>query len=144
MAKLNFDFSVLSNTSEKKYTYRDVNMEFNKNTSGFYSDSYDTEAIANSINNIFRFIPGERILLPTFANEIFELLFQPVNSHTAHDLNQSIERMIGDWEPRVILKTVSVVPVHDEYRYNVSVEYTIPTLDDVKLYQYGINLEQQN
>ncbi|MGW7530840.1 GPW/gp25 family protein [Amycolatopsis sp. NPDC054798] len=54
--------------------------------------------------------PGERLRLPEFGGGAAEYLFEPNSTGTRHQLADRIRRAIGEWEPRILVRSVAVEP----------------------------------
>ncbi len=53
---------------------------------------------------------GERVYRPDFGSRLAELVFEPLNIDTLLRIRPYVEEAIERWEPRIILKSVSVEP----------------------------------
>jgi phage baseplate assembly protein W len=83
-------------------------------------------AIRQSIYVIVMTVPGERVMRPQFGCEIHSLIFAPANHHTAYVAERYVREALERWEPRIILKTVTVTPGNTEQgELFVHVEYEI-------------------
>jgi len=58
-------------------------MTSNQKPDGTYriANSVDVQAVHNSINNIFSWIPGERILNPEFGSNLHTLLYEGITKY---------------------------------------------------------------
>ena len=146
MAAVVFDLSLGEKTIHKEWIFKDIK------TSDFTSDkknrnikvAVDYEAIQNSINNMFLFAKGERIIQPEFGNSLYEYLYEPVNELTAKKLGKAVVKMIEDWEPRVNILNVDVQAYPDDNLFYISVTYTIPALsNDVLKFETAVNQRRQ-
>lgn len=147
MGSINFNEFKNINTPSSKgdYTYIDLWLDIIRNQQAVSKNSninkidirmaYDEEAIKNSIVNIFRTIPGERFLIPTFGANLLGYVFKSVTENTANEIGRTILDAIRIWEPRVIVKNVTVIGKEDEHEYNITISLEIPSLKkkDVKL-----------
>jgi phage baseplate assembly protein W len=66
--------------------------------------------IRESIAVILKTEPGERIALPDFGAGLSGLLFEPNNPATHARIEHLITRALAQWEPRIAVETVDVVP----------------------------------
>lgn len=118
------------------YTYKDVRLDIEEaNVSNLIGSdriadkdikvSYDVEAIMNSLNNIFKTIPGERFLVPEFGINLKPYIFRPITESIANRIGNDIVRGIERWEPRVIVDRVSVVGRPELHEYEVDIRLTI-------------------
>ncbi|MET7636359.1 GPW/gp25 family protein [Streptomyces sp. NPDC005078] len=58
--------------------------------------------------------PGERLRLPEFGCALSDLLFAPNTTATRHEIAERIRRAVADWEPRIAVRSVEVVPDPDD------------------------------
>ena len=132
MAAVVFDLSLGEKTIHKEWMFKDIystpftNDDKNRNI----RVALDGGAIQNSINNMFLFKKGERIIQPEFGNSLYEYLYEPINEYTAKKLGKAILDMFANWEPRVTIVTINIDPVPDENTFYINVIYTIPALGD--------------
>jgi len=70
---------------------------------------YDTN-IRRSIYIIIHTVPGERVMRPDFGCRIHELIFDPANNETAATAERYIREALTRWEPRIILREITVTP----------------------------------
>jgi Bacteriophage baseplate protein W len=54
--------------------------------------------------------PYERLRLPEFGGGLHGFLFEPNTVTTRHLLQQRITRALAEWEPRIRVESVDVVP----------------------------------
>ena len=80
------------------------------------------DAVLNSVINIISTRKGERIFDPEFGSKIPDLLFEPIDAQTAHDIKISMILAIEKWEPRVKIHSgrTSVIPIPLEQYYQVT------------------------
>jgi len=151
MASINFTQPAYTN-NQKKYRYSDVHLDMIENRSVISSSGsdikadYDTDAIKNSIHNIFNTRRGERILTPLFGVSLESYLFEPVSATTAYNIGKDIETGINDYEPRVVILNIDVKILDTEDGYAVSITLFIPKLNintvvDTSLTHAGFNIK---
>jgi len=64
--------------------YRDLDMDLTMAQDGDVAVMEDADAISNSITNIVKTIQGSRRMLPRFAFNANQLLFEPLTQDTAN------------------------------------------------------------
>ncbi len=74
---------------------------------GFASDDYSVREV---IRNILLTRPGERLLRPQFGAGLLDFIHQPNNETTRTLIANVVQKAIEQWETRVIVDSVSVVP----------------------------------
>ena len=113
-----------------KRKFKDISMSFETNplNDDLVSLS-DTSAIARSIRNIVFTSPGEKFFNPDFGSRISESLFENVDEVSALAIEDEIKSSIINYEPRVKLLDVIVIPNVDDNEMNVTVKYKIIGID---------------
>ena len=77
--------------------WSDVDPEYTKQEDGDIQRDTEVNAIFNSVKNIILTIQGERRMLPTFATNVYGLLFekaQCTNREYTQDCNKNITHSI--------------------------------------------------
>jgi phage baseplate assembly protein W len=84
-----------------------------------------------SIRVVLATAPGERVMRPLFGCRIWDLLFEPVNSNTLGIMAQAVREALAQWEPRVQVVEVEVVPdSNDSSLVRIDVSYLVRTTND--------------
>ena len=113
-----------------KQEFKDISMSFQSNP---LNDDLialkNTTAIARSIRNIVFTQPGEKFFQPDFGSKISESLFEIVDDASAITIRDEIRSSIINYEPRVKLLDVVVIPNVDDNEMNVTVKYKIIGID---------------
>jgi phage baseplate assembly protein W len=66
--------------------YNDIDINLTKALTGDIVKDSDVDAIKNSLTNITRTIMGSRVMLPPFAFNGNELLFEPLSEEVANEV----------------------------------------------------------
>ena len=113
-----------------KRKYKDISMSFETNplNDDLVSLS-DTSAIARAIRNIVFTSPGEKFFNPEFGSRVSESLFEIVDQVSTIAIRDEIRSSIINYEPRVKLLDVIVIPNVDDNEMNVTVKYKIIGID---------------
>jgi phage baseplate assembly protein W len=72
------------------------------------------EDIEQAIQIVLLTGQGERPMLPTFGAGLRDFVFEPNSPPTHRALEDAVKRALVDWEPRIDVEKVSVVPDDDE------------------------------
>jgi phage baseplate assembly protein W len=107
--------------------YSDIDMELEAQSDGDVTRDTETEAVINAITNIINTRQGSRRMLPEFAVNIHDLIFEPMDDTTAYDLGNRIFSAIESWDDRVIIENVNVHQNFDKNQYEVTVDFRIQT-----------------
>ena len=86
-------------------------------------------AIARSIRNLIMTVPGERFFNPILGSDVMGLIFENIDELTAEEISDQIKITVENFEPRVVLTNVNVVPNYDNSEFNVTLEYDIVGID---------------
>jgi phage baseplate assembly protein W len=87
---------------------------------------YDEDAINNSLRNLLTTKPGQRFLFPLYGLDLTQFLFEPITSFNAQLIGDLIVYCIDNFESRVSLLNVGVVPDTDNNIYNITIIVEIP------------------
>jgi phage baseplate assembly protein W len=113
--------------------YSDIDFTFTrKPVVGDIALSYDSMAVVRSIRNLLLTKHYEKPFNPNIGSNIDTLLFEPISPITSSSLEQEIQTVIKNYEPRAILKSVNVVAKPDKNAYDVTLSFyienaTLPT-----------------
>jgi len=106
--------------------FKDVSMTFQRNP---LNDDLLTlknqTAIARSVKNIVFTQPGEKFFDEDFGSRVSRFLFENINPVTASNIRDEIVQSILNYEPRVKLSDVFVIPDYDGNIMNVAIVYSI-------------------
>ena len=69
--------------------------------------------IEQSIRLIFGITPGQRQMLPPFGCDLAQFAFQPLDTSLATMIETVVSRALLDYEPRINVNSVTVVPGDD-------------------------------
>ena len=109
-----------------KRKFKDISMSFESNplNDDLVSLS-DTTAIARSIRNIVFTQPGEKFFNEDFGSDVSRSLFENIDDLTASNIRDQIRRSIINFEERVDLREVVVLPDFDRNAFDVIIRYDI-------------------
>lgn len=66
--------------------------------------------VREAIQVILKTAPRERLRLPEFGGGLDQFLFEPNTVTTRHLIQDRITRALAQWEPRIVVESVSVEP----------------------------------
>jgi len=96
------------------HAYRDIKSKINNDQLIGYSDSYDIEAVKNSLRNIFAVQKAEVPGKPWFGNPLRLALFDLFDEFTEMDYESAIKSEVERYDPRINIEKVKV-DVYPEY-----------------------------
>ena len=106
--------------------FKDLSMTFQRNPLNDDLVTLKNEtAIARSVKNIVFTQPGEKFFDEDFGSQVSRFLFENIDPVTASNIRDEIVQSIINYEPRVQLTDVSVVPNYDSYAMNATIKYNI-------------------
>ena len=82
-------------------------------------------AIKKSVRNLVQTIPTERFFNSAIGAEVRDSLFEVVDFGTASVIQNQIQIVLENFEPRIENVTVEVQPKPDTYEFEVTVFFTI-------------------
>jgi phage baseplate assembly protein W len=85
----------------------------------------DVNAVKQSIKNLLLTRPGERPFQPDVGSELYRILFEPMDVLTSEALKGIITTCIRNYEPRVRLQDVMVMPRFDENAFDISLYFYV-------------------
>lgn len=85
----------------------------------------NTQAVKDSLYSLINTNKGERPYHPEIGGNIRNLLFEQVDFITANSLESSIEELILNFEPRVVLEQVIATPYPDQNQFDIKIIFYI-------------------
>ena len=84
------------------------------------------EDIDQAIQIILMTAPRERVMLPQFGAGVRQFVFEPNSPATHQALASAVRRALVDWEPRLTLDRVEVIPDPDKPDVLlIQIDYTV-------------------
>jgi phage baseplate assembly protein W len=110
--------------------FKDISASFQVNplTTDIIAIKNET-AIARSIRNLVHTQKGEKFFRPNLGSNVTALLFENVDTLTASSIKTEIELLIKNYEPRVSLNFVSIIPNYDSGEFEAIINYNIIGID---------------
>jgi phage baseplate assembly protein W len=122
--------------------FKDISLSFQVNPLNFDLITIKNEtAIARSLRNLVLTSQGERFFNQNLGSKISKSLFENIDEISAGIVRDEIENTINNYEPRVELISVDVIPNYDENAFDVNVTYNIVGID-ARPQQLNFALEQ--
>lgn len=141
----------ISTSSQKKQVYtigldRDGKTRRNTVLIPFLEKEVNVKAVFDSINNIFSWIPGERILNPEFGSKLRYYLYEGITQENKEQIAAEVMGVCFKWEPRVNIIRVTPIDNAEDAENNtvrLDIEFTIPSLSNKQyLYSYTYDRTQ--
>ena len=110
--------------------FKDISMSFKFNPlNGDLIALKNANAISRSIRNIVFTTPGEKFFNEDFGSDVSRSLFENIDDLTASNIRDQIRRSIINFEERVDLREVVVLPNFDGNAFDVIIRYDIVGAD---------------
>jgi phage baseplate assembly protein W len=132
-------------TTQKQSVYTDLHLDLilkekigvgiNAQNSNDIVVDNDSDAIRNSLYNIFTTKPGQKLLTPSFGSNLEQYLFESVNEINAKIIGNNILKVISTFEPRIDVLKIQVTPVADQLTYYVTFSYKLLNTNQDKSFQ---------
>jgi phage baseplate assembly protein W len=117
---------------DQNFFWSDIDENYNRQSDGDIQKDVDVQAILNSLRNIILTIQGQRRMLPTFATNIWGLLFEPIDEITARLIAEGLLESIRIWETRIEVTGFDIEPVPDQNFYRCRLKFTIVGRDQTE------------
>ena len=134
----NYDASNTNNSKRSNRIYSDLNLNFTKNpATKDVARLTDIEAVKRSVRNLILTNRFERPFHPEIGSSIRDLLFETITPLNAVLLEDRIEEVIVNFEPRVTLNQIIVQDEIDNNRYRVLISfYVVNTPEPVEITEF--------
>jgi phage baseplate assembly protein W len=120
-----------ASTPDSDFIGRGFRFPMGVNHRGEIALTSGAEDLDCSIRVVLATAPGERVMRPLFGCRIWDLLFEPVNTNTLGIMAQAVRDALAQWEPRVAVQDVAVVPdADDSALVRINVTYLVRTTND--------------
>ncbi|MBN1209713.1 MAG: GPW/gp25 family protein [Myxococcaceae bacterium] len=109
---------------------------------------HGVEDIEQSLHLLLSTDLGERLMRPDYGCELRRLLFEPLDTTAAAYIKELVRTAILYHEPRIRLSGLQLIPVPQEGRMDILLEYVIRTTNSRHNYVYpyyvreGTNLKR--
>ena len=120
------DAQATNDSSRNAQVYKDLNLNFTKHP--IKKDLVplsNAAAVKRSVRNLVQYGHFEKPFHPEIGSGIRDLLFENISPFTAAALERKIKDVIVNFEPRVNLAGVTVIPNGDNNRFDVIIEFYI-------------------
>lgn len=115
-------------------TFKDLNVTFKPHPiTGDLITSKDEAAVKQSIVNLLLTNKGERLFNSQIGSDIPRLLFEQLDYGVAALVQSEIKNVLTDYEPRINIISLEVIPNFDDNGFDVGLEFEIIGRDDIPL-----------
>lgn len=107
-------------------SFKDISLSFQPHpVTGDLQVLKNENAIRRSVRNVVETIPYEKFFNSSFGSDVRSSLFDFVDFGTASIIKDQIETAISNFEPRVDLLNINVLPDPDANSFNVEIVFNI-------------------
>ena len=107
-------------------SFKDISLSFQPHpVTGDLQVLKNENAIRRSVRNVVETIPYEKFFNSSFGSDVRSSLFDFVDFGTASIIKDQIETAISNFEPRVDLLNINVLPDPDANAFSVEIVFNI-------------------
>ena len=107
-------------------SFKDISLSFQPHpVTGDLQVLKNENAIRRSVRNVVETIPYEKFFNSSFGSDVRSSLFDFVDFGTASVIKDQIETAISNFEPRVDLLNINVLPDPDANAFSVEIVFNI-------------------
>jgi phage baseplate assembly protein W len=83
------------------------------------------ESVKEALKNLILTDKGERLFQPTLGSDVRKSLFDNMTPATIKMLEQNVKSTINNFEPRVTIINVEVLPDYDNYKVQINITFYV-------------------
>ena len=122
----NYDAQLTNKSKRAVRIYSDLNLNFTKNpATKDVAKLYDVEAVKRSVRNLILTNRFERPFHPEIGSSVRNILFENITPLNAILLQDRIQEVIENFEPRVVVNQVIVEDRIDNNEYKVHIIFYV-------------------
>jgi phage baseplate assembly protein W len=105
--------------------YQDLDLTFGVTATKDVAKRLDVNAVKQSLKNLLFIRKGEKPFRPEIGSDLQRILFEPMDFLTIDLLRDVITDTVKNFEPRVRLEKVEVVPNYDNNSYDLTLYFYV-------------------
>lgn len=116
------------NTSKSQYSksFLDIAVSFARNPlTNDCGKVLNENAIKQSLKNLILTRKGERPFAPDLGSDVYASLFEQLDAFTLNSIEDEIRQTIRNFESRIIVTNLDLIPNYEENSIQVNLEYQI-------------------
>ena len=120
---VNYDLEYIKTPSKRRI----LGMAFPMRTEGvggYLTSNENLGALRDGIRQLIMTARGARVMRPDYGTDLRSSVFEPLDASLLATLEDQIVSTIAKYEPRVILKSLQLIPNYEENRLVVSMLIT--------------------
>ena len=87
----------------------------------YMSRQEDDRLIKNDILQLLLTIPGERVMRPEYGVNLRNFVFEQLSPNDITSLEQEITVKINNYEPRVVIQSINLIPDSDRHGLQIKI-----------------------
>jgi phage baseplate assembly protein W len=117
----------------KEERYSDIAMGFEKSPiTGNISRVSDVQSIKQALKTMILTNPRERLYNNRYGSTVKSSLFDPIDPFTTDNIRSSITTTISNFEPRVTVLRLDVIPYEEQNLYKINLIYSIINIPEAQ------------
>lgn len=88
------------------------------------------DAVKEALRNIILTDKGERLFQPTLGSDVRKSLFDLMTPATVKMIEQNVRSAINNFEPRVTIVNVEVIPEYDNYTVKINITFYVRNVQE--------------
>jgi uncharacterized protein len=118
-------------TTDASFIGRGISWPMGVDHTGALRLTNGAQDLDRSIRIVLVTAPGERVMRPAFGCRIWDMLFEPVTPNLLGLMAQAVREAVAQWEPRVEVEEVNVVPDSAESSLvRIEITYRVRSTND--------------
>ena len=106
------------------YSDIDMNMGYHPLTKDLRKKTKE-DSIKQSVRNLLLTSPGEKLFNPGWGCNLRGFLFEPITEMAVIEIKESVEHSLKNYEPRIEVIDILVVPMLSKDGYDISLYYKL-------------------
>ncbi len=125
----------------KRYKDLDLNFQVHPIKKDI-NKTLDEMAVIYAVKNLILTNHYERPFHPEIGSNLNKLMFENMDSITVSVMRKEFEQVIKNFEPRVNIKEIEIIPEYDENRFSVKMTFYILSRTEPVTIEFFLNRER--
>jgi phage baseplate assembly protein W len=125
----------------KRYKDLDLNFQVHPIKKDI-NKTLDERAVIYAVKNLILTNHYERPFHPEIGSNLNKLMFENMDSITVSVMRKEFEQVIKNFEPRVNIKEIEIIPEYDENRFSVKMTFYILSRTEPVTIEFFLNRER--
>tara|TARA_R110000824_G_scaffold158276_6_gene332061 strand:+ start:4920 stop:5327 length:408 start_codon:yes stop_codon:yes gene_type:complete len=123
----NFDLNYIKTSAAERIL--GVAFPMQSGVGGYFAQNENLRSLRDCVVQLIMTTRGARVMRPDFGTDLRASVFEPLDAEMLDILREQIIQTISKYEPRVIVKRISLTPDHEQQ--SLKVELYITSKDDL-------------